>query len=323
MNIEIHSDILELPLLQPGDNASAQLGALADWVGGNGDVLNKHLYRVGALLIRGFQVESAQNFRQLCKSITPDLRNYRGGDSPRSGVCDKVYTSTEYDSRLEVLLHNELSYAGWSPSQVYFGCIIPSETGGETPLADGRKIYARIDLGIREKFADRGVTYLQHLRDESNAGSGKSWQETFETKSKEIAEQYLRQSNMNFQWTEIGIRTAATKPAVKVHPTTHETCWHNQADQWHRDMVSVKDTVGDEAAKKSPTCGEETVGNHVVYGDNTEIEVADLNHIREVSRQCETKFLWETGDVLMIDNILSMHGRKSYTGERQILVAMS
>ena len=129
---------------------------------------------------------------------------------------------------------------------------------------------------------------------------------------------------MTFTWTDLGIRTAAPKPGVRIHPQTGEKCWHNQADQWHRDMPSVKDSVsGTDKPETDHRCGEETLGNHVVFGDGSEIPLGDLHHIREVSRGLEVVNPWQAGDVVVIDNTSTMHGRKPFTGERQVLVAMA
>jgi len=34
-------------------------------------------------------------------------------------------------------------------------------------------------------------------------------------------------------------------------------------------------------------------------------------------------FSWQQGDIMVIDNILTMHGRKPFQGDRQVLVAMA
>ena len=311
-----------------GTEAKNSLSQQLNWLQSNTEKIDEQVYRAGVLLLRGFDVDSPDSFREVCAAINPALQKYTGGDSPRTGVVDKVYTSTEYAEELEVLLHNELSYAGWSPQRVFFGCLIPSETGGETHLADGRRVYSSMDPKVRERFEEKGVTYLQHLWcEEGQPGVGKSWQQTFETHSRAEAEQYLIQSDMTFEWTELGIRTAAKKPAVRIHKITGERCWHNQADQWHRLMPSVKDSVGNESGtmetNHSSTAGIEALGNHVTFGDGSEISVEDLQHIRSISRQCEVKFPWQRGDIMVIDNVLCMHGRKPFTGQRQVLVAMA
>ncbi|MDH3279821.1 MAG: TauD/TfdA family dioxygenase [Gammaproteobacteria bacterium] len=59
------------------------------------------------------------------------------------------------------------------------------------------------------------------------------------------------------------------------------------------------------------------------FGNGCEIDVSDLLHIRATARACEVVFPWRTGDVMVIDNVIAMHGRKPFSGERTILVAMA
>ncbi len=321
----LHAD-RSLPLLAETGAIDTSADAAAAWARAQRDAIEACVHRAGVVLIRGFEVTSATEFRAVCAAISPDLRNYTGGDSPRTGVADQVYTSTEYPAHLEVFLHNELSYAGWSPDRLFFCCLTPSETGGETPVADGREVYARLDPAIRDRFETRGVTYLQHLWDaDDSPGVGKSWQDTFETADRAAVETYLREAGMEFEWTGLGLRTAATHPAVLEHAVTGETCWHNQADQWHRDIPSVKVSFGgtDDARIDPRTAGVETLGNHVTYGDGSPIDIADLMHVRAVAHACEAVFPWEPGDVLVIDNVMAMHGRKPFTGDRRVLAAMA
>ena len=302
------------------------LASAVEWVSGHAADIQAQAAQAGAVLIRGCALDNADAFRAVCSAIEPQLRDYTGGDSPRTGVADKVYTSTEYDPALEVFLHNELSYAGWSPRLVFFGCLQASISGGQTPLADGRRIYAALPEAILQRFESRGIAYLQHLWDaDGEPGIGKSWQETFGTTDRKAAEDYLRQSNMSWEWTEYGIRTRAQHPAVVEHAITGEKCWRNQADQWHRDFAGVKTSFGggDDPRFDPNTAGMETLGNHVTYGDGSEIDVADLKTIRQINQSLEVCFDWQNGDVLIIDNVLAMHGRKPYHGPRRVLVAMA
>lgn len=313
-----------VPTIEFDDGQSAEAGRI--WADRHAAELDDLAGRAGVVLIRGFGIDTPAAFRAFCHAVRPDLRNYTGGDSPRTGVADQVYTSTEYPAHLEVLLHNELSYAGWSPSRVFFGCLQPSETGGETQIADGRQIYKNLPTDIRDRFESKGITYLQHLWDaDGKPGIGKSWQETFETNDRSGVERYLAESKMEFEWTDYGLRTRAYHDAVLTHPVTGEKCWHNQADQWHRGFDSVKVSFGatDDPRFAPETSGEESLGNHVVFGDGSEIDITDLETIRAVSRQCEVIFPWQTGDVMMIDNVLAMHGRKPFTGPRRVVVAMA
>ena len=48
-----------------------------------------------------------------------------------------------------------------------------------------------------------------------------------------------------------------------------------------------------------------------------------LDHIREVYEQEKLVFPWQKGDVLLVDNMLTAHGRKPYSGARKIVVGMA
>jgi alpha-ketoglutarate-dependent taurine dioxygenase len=65
------------------------------------------------------------------------------------------------------------------------------------------------------------------------------------------------------------------------------------------------------------------LGSHARYGDGSEIPIEDLEAVRAAYRASEVASPWQPGDLLMLDNILAMHGRKPFRGERRVLVAMA
>lgn len=294
-----------------------------DWLQRHRTRISGYLHSAGALLIRNLAIRDACDFQRLCCSVTPALKRYVGGDSPRTRVTDLVYTSTEYPAHLEIALHNELSYADWWPDLVFFACLQPPDTGGETPLGDGRLIYSRLDPVIRGRFIDRGVMYLQHLHDENGEpGPAKSWQQTFETQCRESVENRLNATNTKFSWTEKGLKTWTVRDAVIAHPVSGQLCWHNQAHLWHKDLLVTTDD--DETAQLDPILPDsDGPRQHVTYADRTEIDIDDLLHVRAVTRDCEVAFKWQRGDLLLIDNASTLHGRKAFTGKRDVVVAMA
>jgi alpha-ketoglutarate-dependent taurine dioxygenase len=59
------------------------------------------------------------------------------------------------------------------------------------------------------------------------------------------------------------------------------------------------------------------------YGDGTPIEPEVVEQIQAAYRAEMVVFPWEPGDVLLLDNLTVAHGRRPYTGERQVVVAMA
>jgi hypothetical protein len=59
------------------------------------------------------------------------------------------------------------------------------------------------------------------------------------------------------------------------------------------------------------------------YGDGSKIEDSILQEIRETYDRTAVRFTWRKGDVLMVDNFLTSHGRDPFIGPRTVLVAMA
>jgi alpha-ketoglutarate-dependent taurine dioxygenase len=321
----VKSDFLDgdgkMPLLvEPTGAREASPDALIAWAEENRSLLDTWLHRDGAILLRGFGIDTPDGFRAVAAAVRPELMNYVGGDSPRSRVGDRVYTSTEFPPDMEIGLHNELSYTRSWPSCVFFCCLVAAERGGETHIADGRRILAELDPVVRERFSTRGVIYRQHLRDAGVSGPGKSWQESFETDRRAEVERVCGDQEMECHWTDRGLRTVVRNPGVLIHPVTDETCWFNQADMWHAtfDTVKAQEDVGEDDVR-----GKEPLGCHATYGDGSEIPSADLEAVRSACGRSEVAFPWRAGDLLILDNVLTMHGRKPFEGARRVLVAMA
>ena len=320
MRKEAHVDKNMPARIAPADGTEESPGALAAWIRANREAIEARLHDEGAMLARGFHVDTPEAFSTVATALRPELMRYVGGDSPRSQVSDRVYTSTAFPPRMAIGLHNELSYSRAWPRRLFFCCTVAARSGGETPIADSRRVLAAMRPSVRDRFARLGVIYRQHLRDINVAGPGKSWQETFETVNRAEVEHICRDQDMVIGWTERGLRTSLHNPGVLAHPVTGETCWFNQADLWHADFDTVKAQEHQSSSRES---SDEAFGCHALYGDGSEIPTADLQAIREAYDSAKVMFPWSAGDVLILDNILMMHGRQPFEGERQVLVAMA
>lgn len=300
-----------LPLLvEPTTNHLS----LSAWAQRHREAITAWLQQHGGLLLRGFHVSGAEDFGEFVGAIAPTPMSYTYRSTPRTHVRDRVYTSTEYPSDRAIPLHNEMAYAREWPAKIAFYCVQPAQTGGATPIADSRRVLARLDPEIRDRFGERGVLYVR------NYGSGLdlSWQEVFQTQSRRAVEDYCRRAGMDWIWQgEDGLQTRQVCQAIAVHPQTGESVWFNQAHLFHIDALapSVRENLLAET-------GIEGLPRHAYYGDGSEIASDVLARIREAYAAETVTFPWQAGDVLLLDNLLAAHGRKPFSGSRRVLAAM-
>ena len=307
----------ELPqVVEPAADSERGHDSLCQWIVAERDWMEAQLLQYGALLLRGFDVQTADDFELICRLVDPQLLNYAGGDSPREAITGKVYTSTEYPAHLEIPLHNEMSYRQAWPRKLFFYCERSAQQGGETSIADCRKILQAIDPDIVQRFEKKQVAYIQNLHD--GWGLGKSWQETFETDDRDRVEEHCSKNGIEFRWTGKGLWTRSICPAVIDHPVTGDTVWFNQADLWH---VSSRGRAYEEKMLK--VFGEDALPSNATFGDGTPITTRELDEVRRAYRDTEVVNPWQHGDLLILDNILTAHGRKPFQGPRRVLVAMA
>jgi alpha-ketoglutarate-dependent taurine dioxygenase len=277
--------------------------------------LEQLLAKEKALVFRGFQVSEGA-LDAVMDRLLPNRLAYVHGNSPRTKVGKNVYTSTEYPAEYVISMHNEMSYAHQWPARLLFYCAVAPATGGATPVVDGRLWLDSLDDDVREAFAG-GVRYTQNLH--GGRGLGKSWQDTFETDSKDEVEEFLTGARASWQWLRgDALRVTQDRASTLRHPLTGEEVWFNQADQWH--PAGLGDETAAELAKVLPA---DELPQSVSYADGSPIPAAHVHQIRDRGLAAAVDVDWRQGDLLLIDNVLVGHGRRAYSGARRVLVAMS
>ncbi|HEY0101786.1 MAG TPA: condensation domain-containing protein, partial [Pyrinomonadaceae bacterium] len=299
-----------LPLvIQPATNKLD----LEEWTKANLSFIEEKLQRHGALLFRGFAVDSASAFEKFAHAICPRLFD-ENGEHQRDSVSGKVYTPVAYPANKLLLWHNENSFNNSWPMKIWFCCASPAAEGGETPLVDSRRVFEMLDPKIRERFSQKQVMYVRNYKE----GLGQSWQAIMRASTRAQAEEYCRKNFMEFEWKEgNNLVTRCVRPAVSRHPRTGEMVWFNQAQHWHPSCLDAETRDSLRAV-----FGEDDLPRGCYYGDGSAIEDSVMEEILEVYRQLEVSFKWEARDVVMLDNMLTAHGRNPYVGERRLYVAM-
>ncbi|HJU40190.1 MAG TPA: TauD/TfdA family dioxygenase [Tahibacter sp.] len=316
----------ELATFQPGDLAPvqgmpliAQVNAgnarALQWAQANRDDVERLVQANGALLLRGLKIPGSRDFGVLLSTLFGgELLDYTYRSTPRTELNGKVYTATEYHPDLTIPQHNESAYSNEWAMRIGFFCLLPSDTGGETPISDSRELYRRLPAAIRTRFEERGLTYVRNYSD-----IDLPWSEVFQTTDRAEVERYCAANGIEAEWIgDNALRTRQRTGVSEVHPVTGERVWFNQAHLFHVSALEpdVRNSLLD-------VMGEENLPRNVYFGDGGAIDPADLDAIRALYDATKIAFRWEKNDLMLLDNMLFTHGRTPYGGERKVLVGMA
>jgi alpha-ketoglutarate-dependent taurine dioxygenase len=288
---------------------------LIEWARANAEFIDSSLLQHGAVLFRGFDMNEVADFERLIETVSGPLLNYSYRSTPRSLVSGRIYSSTEYPAHQSIPLHNENSYSRSWPMKIWFFSMQVAKQGGATPIADSRKIFKAIPAEICDSFVRKGLMYVRNY----GIGLDLPWQEVFQTSSKAVVENFCRKSDMEFEWlADDQLRTKQICQVVERHPRTGEAVWFNQAHLFHmsRLPLEVREWL-------LLSLGEQNLPRNVYFADGSPIEAEVIEEISRVCDEHSIAFPWHEGDVLLLDNMLTAHGRKPFVGKRKVVVGMA
>ncbi|MGW1818030.1 TauD/TfdA family dioxygenase [Streptomyces sp. NPDC002125] len=285
------------------------------WAADNRPALEGLLREHGAVVLRGFGVETPDLFESVAASLVGELYGDYG-DLPHEKDADQVYKSTPYPAEQSILFHHESSHMPQWPSRQFFCCLQPAAEGGATPLVDGRKVWAALPDDLRDRFERLGIRYVRNFI----PGLDVSWQKMFGTEDRDEVEARCGAQDVTCEWRDDGsLRTTQQGPAVIRHPETGEQVFFNQLFLHHTACLepSVREVMasifGDD---------ETAYPRSAFFGDGSPIPADAVERLRRLYDSLAQRFAWERGDVVAIDNMLVSHGRDPFGGERKIIVAM-
>lgn len=297
----------------------------------NREFFRKQLLKCGGLLFRGFPTDTVDEFVGTLEALNlGNSVDYIGGGAPRVKVKGGVYTSTEAPPGIKIHLHNEMSFTPKYPDHIYFYCETPPEKGGETFIGDARKIYDDIDPKIREKFVNNGLKYISRyyhksmimdLMNKIQRGH-KTWIDVFDTSEKNEVEKKCKENQIGYQWLPNDwLQLNRVRPAVMEHPETKENIWFNQVHlfDYNPRFIGWLRYIG----MKMFYCRKDTLVDEIRYADDSKISRKDIYHVHDVLDKNSIYFPWQKGDIMVLDNILTMHGRAPFSGKRRVLTAMT
>jgi alpha-ketoglutarate-dependent taurine dioxygenase len=287
---------------------------LSTWAKDNISLIENLLQQYGAILFRGFLAGGQNEMEKFNQAINLELMNYMEGATPRKSLGNNVYTSTEFPPDQTIALHNENSYVMSWPMKLCFCCVVAPQDRGETPIADVRRVLARISPGTRRRFEEKGYMLVRNFSEHLSL----PWKTSFKVSNREELETYCRKARIEAIWEdENHLKTRQVRPAIARHPRTHEEVWFNHIAFWH--VSSLVPGVREVLLRDY---SEEGLPYNTYFGDGSRIDDAIVEELRQAYEAETVRFPWKEGDLLLVDNMLVAHGRSPYSGPRKIIVSM-
>lgn len=313
-DLEFNRD--NFPSIIVNDGSISTLEQARSWISNNRDILKKELACTGALLFRGFPVTDAVSYDSFFSAFGYNNFTYEESlsNAVRINYTELVFSANEAPKDVEIYLHNEMAQTPVFPNIISLFCEKTADTGGATILCRSDTVHEKLALAepqLVEKLAREGVKYTNTMPsgDNPDSAQGRGWQSTLSVTTKEQAEEKLQGLGYRWHWHEDGSLSAQTRalPAIKSVDGDRRV-FFNQIIAAYQGWKGVKE---------DPSVG-------LCFGDDSAIPKQFLDTICEIAAETAYDLMWQAGDVAVVDNHLSMHGRRPYGGDsvRRVLVTL-
>jgi len=284
------------------------------WAAEHRDALHAAVAEHGSLLVRGLGLRDAAEIEAVFQQLG-SLMTEREALAPRHRYAPRVYSSTKWPPNQQMCMHHELSYALEVPTRMLLACLVAPAAGGATPVADSTAVLRALPTGLVERFERAGWLLVRNYNNEIGA----SIAESFGTDNRAGVESHCRGNAIEFEWRpDGGLRTKQRRSAILSHPLTGQRCWFNQVaflNEWTLDP-EVREYLVD-------AYGEDGLPFNTRFGDGEPIGEDVVQAINQVYEAKTLREPWRAGDLMLLDNIRTAHGREPFSGSREVLVAMA
>ena len=302
------------PLILQCQDPGMPLDAVCEWIAANRDDLEAKASKHGAILFRGFPVDTDQDFDAFIRAF--DFPNFKYEDSLSNAVrtnrTERVFTANEAPPEVTIFLHHEMAQTPIYPSKLFFFCEHAAETGGATPLCRSDVLMDRLYEELPE-FAknceEKGLLYRNVMpdADDPHSGMGRSWQSTFSAQTREDAEAAMAKLGYTAEWLEDGCLRATTPVLQGVRDLG------DGRKSFFNQLIAAFEGWKD--SRNDPS-------KSITFGDGAPLNAEDAHRAAAIAEEITFDVPWQKGDVALVDNYVAMHGRRTFAGTRKVLASL-
>ncbi|KAM2366388.1 hypothetical protein ACFX1X_005085 [Malus domestica] len=294
--------------------AAAATPRLTETIQANKQYIQDQLRKSGAVLFRGFPVNTASDFNDVVEAFGYEENPYVG-TAPRTKIVGRVFTANEAPPDVKIPFHHEMALYPEYPSKLLFFCEVEPVSGGETPIVLSHIVYERMKNKhpqFVQKLEDHGLIYTKIIghHDDPSSAIGRGWKATFATEDKNIVEQRVSKEGFRLEWLEDGGVKTIKGPILGIKcdsSTGQRKTWFNSI------VIAYTEWKGD--ARNDP----EKV---VTFGDGSPLAADIIYDCQKILEVESVAIPWRKGDVLLLDNLAILHSRNPCTTPRRVLAAL-
>ena len=316
------SSLPQVPLLdvelERGKPAILRAEATGDapgWAAEHRDALRAVVAEHGAVLVRGLGLHSPAEIIEVFRRLATTLMSEKEAFAPRRVYTDGVYSSATWPANQQMCMHHELSYRLEVPSLMLFACLSAPTDGGATAVSDSPTVLDALPKDLAERFERDGWLLARSYNDEIGA----TLAEAFGTEERGAIESYCRDNAIELAWQpDGGLRTRQRRSAVVRHPKSGRRCFFNQIaflNEWTI-AAEIREYLVD-------VYGAEGLPFNTSFGTGEPLTEEIVELINAVYEAQTVREPWQSGDLMLVDNIRTAHSREAYEGPREILVGMA
>jgi len=302
------------PLVLQCRRPEADLATVCEWVARHADQLDRQCHAHGTILFRDFPLHSDQDFDRFVTAFGYPNFPYKESlsNAVRVNRTERVFTANEAPPEVTIYFHHEMAQTPVYPSKLFFFCEQPADEGGATPLCRSDVVFARLQEECPQFAADcetKGLKYsnVMPAHDDAASGMGRSWQSTWRAENREAAEARMAALGYTAEWLDDGCLRATTPvlPAVRSLSDGRKS-FFNQ-------LIAAFKGWKDE--RNDPT-------KAITFGDGSPLDRQAVERATEIAYEVAFDVPWHAGDVALVDNLVVMHGRRTFSGTRKILASL-
>lgn len=302
------------PLILTCPAEAATLQSTTQWISEHRESLDQQAAEHGAILFRGFPVVTDQDFDTFITAF--DFPNFTYEDSLSNAVrtnrTPRVFTANEAPAHVNICLHHEMAQTPIYPAKLFFFCEKAAESGGATPLCRSDVLFARMRTEMPE-FADncleKGLLYSHVMPgvDDAKSGMGRSWQSTWNATTREDAEARMTELGYSWSWQDDDCLKVTTPRLQATRDLGNgRVAFFNQL---------IAAFHGWKDSRNDPS-------KSITFGDGSPLDPATMDRVIAMAEDITFDVPWQAGDVALVDNYVTMHGRRTFEGTRRVLASL-